>query len=94
MFRSDDFLRKVAELTQGQKDLRDTAVIGGMGVGLGTAAGHAAEKFLPRIAKSPKKLGALTGAAGIVADYAGVKINRALEKEASEENKFLKKIFS
>ncbi len=109
-----------------KSELRDTGVIGAMGVGTGLVSNHVVNKLelngkladkavghsTPLMAKiraignSPvkslkstlaskgfkngAKIGAIGGAIGLAGDYAAVKINKALEKKAS--NKFLEKI--
>ena len=71
------YLVKIAATHSVAKDLQDTAVIGG----LGGLTGMASHRILSSLKTKPNNnlvFGISTGM-GLAADYAGLKINKALE---------------
>jgi len=75
------YLTKVATiLTQeNKKDLLNTGVIAGLG-GVGTVLAHKAFQYAPAKMRSTGGLFALGTGIGLAADYAGIRINKHLNK--------------
>lgn len=79
---------KKAGDTNPKTELMQTATIGAAGLGTGMLASKIG-KAIPSIGEHAGKMGALIGGMGLLGDYAAVKINKALEKKAS--NAYLEK---
>jgi hypothetical protein len=77
-------LYKAAEQTTGTKDAINTGVIGTLGAGAGFGANkamNAAPKIFGEGARFHNtKLLAVSGAAGLAAGYAGIKLNKVINK--------------
>lgn len=80
-------LLKAAQETSHKQELVNTGVIAGLGTATGFAT-HKAIAAMPKVfGQSAKfhnaKIMALSGAAGLAADYAGVKLNKQINKRIS-----------
>jgi hypothetical protein len=116
----------VKEAEDTKKELRDTGVIGAVGVGSNLVSDHIQTRIglngvrPPKAAAAPiaerlggflknpastigktvgsagfkrgLKVGAIGGGISLLGDYAAIKINKALEKKAEDDNKYLEKI--
>jgi hypothetical protein len=116
----------VKEAEDTKKELRDTGVIGALGVGSNLISDHIQNRMGLNGVRPPKapvapiaerlggflknpgpsvgnalrspglkrglKVGAIGGGISLLGDYAAIKINKALEKKAMDNNKYLEKI--
>lgn len=86
-------LEKIALSEEAKKEAIQVGVIGSMGFATGAAASKIGQRFPNKLGNHSARMGALIGGLGIIGDLGAVKLNKQIEKSASElSNKYLDKI--
>lgn len=78
------YLSKVAELSEGKKELLDTGVIAAGGVASSIAGNHILSRMYKGKTIPSMAAGVVGGGLGVLADYGAVKLNKAFGHKNNE----------